>query len=136
MSLQCKEISRPNGIAFSPDHQTLYVANSDGQDPVWRSFPVQEDGNLGAPTIFFDSTKQTQIKPGGGDGLKVDKHGNVFATGPGGVLILSPQGKLLGRIMTGERIANIAWGNDGSVLYLTSDMYLCRIQTKTIGSGF
>ena len=96
----------------------------------------EEDGNLGAPTIFFDSTKQTQIKPGGGDGLKVDKHGNVFATGPGGVLILSPQGKLLGRIMTGERIANVAWGNDGSVLYLTSDMYLCRIQTKTVGSGF
>ena len=136
VSVQCKEISRPNGIAFSPDHQTLYVANSDGQDAVWRSFPVQEDGNLGAPTIFFDSTKQAQIKPGGGDGLKVDKHGNVFATGPGGVLILSPQGKLLGRIMTGERIANVAWGNDGSVLYLTSDMYLCRIQTKTVGSGF
>ena len=136
VSVQCNEISRPNGIAFSPDHQTLYVANSDGQDPVWRSFPVQENGNLGAAAIFFDSTKQTQIKPGGGDGLKVDKHGNVFATGPGGVLILSPQGKLLGRIMTGERIANVAWGNDGSVLYLTSDMYLCRIQTKTIGSGF
>jgi gluconolactonase len=136
VSLQCKEISRPNGIAFSPDHKTLYVANSDGQDPVWRSFPVQEDGNLGAPSVFFDSGKQTQIKAGGGDGLKVDKHGNVFATGPGGVLILSPQGKLLGRIVTGERIANVAWGNDGRVLYLTSDMYLCRIQTKTVGAGF
>ena len=136
VTVQCKEISRPNGIAFSPDQQTLYVANSDGQDPIWRSFPVQEDGNLGAPSVFFDSGKQTQIKPGGGDGLKVDKHGNVFATGPGGVLILSPQGKLLGRIVTGERIANVAWGNDGSVLYLTSDMYLCRIQTKTVGAGF
>lgn len=66
----------------------------------------------------------------------MDKHGNVFATGPGGVLILSPQGKLIGRIMAGERIANVAWGNYGSVFYLTSDMYLCRIQTKTVGSGF
>ena len=136
VTVQCQEISRPNGIAFSPDHNTLYVANSDGQDPVWRAFSIDDDGNLGAPAIFFDSSKEDRIRPGGGDGLKVDKQGNVFATGPGGVLILSPQGKLLGRIVTGESIANVAWGNNGSVLYLTSDMYLCRIQTKTVGAGF
>ena len=65
-----------------------------------------------------------------------DPNGNVVATGAGGVLVLSPKGKLLGRRVTGERIANIAWGNDGSVLYLTSDMYLCRIQTKAKGTGF
>ena len=136
VTLQSKELSRPNGIAFSPDHKTLYVANSDGKDPVWRAFPIQEDGNAGAPSIFFDSSKDNRIRPGGGDGLKVDKDGNVFATGPGGVLILSKEGKLLGRIVTGESIANVAWGNNGSVLYLTSDMYLCRIQTKTAGAGF
>ncbi len=62
--------------------------------------------------------------------------GNVIATGPGGVLVLSPEGKLLGRIVTGTAIANVGWGNDGSVLYLTADMYLCRIQTKTKGVGF
>ena len=60
----------------------------------------------------------------------------VVATGPGGVLILSSHGKLLGRIVTGENIANVGWGNDGKVLYLTSDMYLCRIRTKTKGTGF
>jgi gluconolactonase len=136
VTVQCQEISRPNGIAFSPDHNTLYVANSDGKDPVWRAFPVKDDGELGSPTVFFDSSKENRIRPGGGDGLKVDVHGNVFATGPGGVLILSPQGRLLGRIVTGESIANVGWGNDGSVLYLTSDMYLCRIQTKTKGAGF
>jgi gluconolactonase len=134
--LQSKELSRPNGIAFSPDEKLLYVANSDGQDPIWRAFPVQEDGNLGTPTAFFDSSKEDRIPNGGGDGLKVDSKGNVFATGPGGVLILSPQGELLGRIVTGERIANVGWGNDGSVLYLTSDMYLCRIKTSTKGAGF
>ncbi|MBC7965211.1 MAG: SMP-30/gluconolactonase/LRE family protein [Fuerstia sp.] len=134
--LQCRDISRPNGIAFSPDEKTLYVANSDGQDPVWRAFPVQDDGNLGTPTIFFDSSKDSRISKGGGDGLKVDANGNVFATGPGGVLIVSPQGKLLGRIVTGERIANVGWGNQGIVLYLASDMYLCRILTKTRGAGF
>lgn len=136
VTVQSKEIARPNGIAFSPDHKTLYVANSDGKDPVWRAFPVKDDGNLGAASIFFDSSRDDRIHRGGGDGLKVDKQGNVFATGPGGVLVLSPQGKLLGRIVTGESIANVGWGNDGSTLYITSDMYLCRIQTKTIGMGF
>lgn len=134
VTLQSKECSRPNGIAFSPDEKILYVANSDGSDPVWRAFPVQPDGDLGTPAVFFDSSKDDRIPSGGGDGLKVDARGNLFATGPGGVLVLSPQGKLLGRISTGERIANVAWGNDGSVLYLTSDMYLCRIQTRTKGA--
>ena len=136
VTLQSRVVSRPNGIAFSPDEKTLYVANSDGRDPIWRAFPVQADGNLGMPTPFFDASKQEHIRRGGGDGLKVGVDGNVFATGPGGVLVISPGGKLLGRIVTGERIANVGWGNDGSVLYLTSDMYLCRIQTKTKGVGF
>ncbi len=136
VSVQCNEISRPNGIGFSPDHNTLYVSNSDGQDPVWRAFAIEEDGNLGPSKTFFDAAKDDRIPSGGGDGLKVDAKGNVFATGPGGVLVLSPQGQLLGRIVTGERIANVGWGNDGSVLYLTSDMYLCRIQTLTRGAGF
>lgn len=136
VTLQYADISRPNGIAFSPDEKTLYVANSDGNDPIWRAFPVQEDGNLGSPSSFFDASQNDRIPRGGGDGLKVDIHGNVFATGPGGVLVISPQGKLLGRIVTGERIANVGWGNGGSVLYLTSDMYLCRIQTLTKGDGF
>jgi gluconolactonase len=135
VTVQSRDISRPNGIAFSPDQSTLYVANSDGMDPVWRAFPVLDDGNLGSPTVFFDSSKQDHIPASGGDGLKVDENGNVFATGSGGVLIISPQGKLLGRIVTGERIANVAWGNDGSTLYLTSDMYLCRIATLTKGAN-
>ena len=136
VTLQSRAVSRPNGIAFSPDQKTLYVANSDGRDPVWRAFPVKANGSLGEPRAFFDASKQTHIRRGGGDGMKVDIHGNVFATGPGGVLVISPQGNLLGRIVTGERIANVGFGNDGSVLYLTSDMYLCRIQTKTVGAGF
>ena len=134
VTLQSRDISRPNGIGFSPDEKILYVANSGG--PVWQAFPVKDDGNVAEPQAFFDSSKDDRIPNSGGDGLKVDQAGNVFATGAGGVLIISPDGKLLGRIVTGERIANVGWGNDGSVLYLTSDMYLCRIQTKTKGAGW
>jgi gluconolactonase len=70
------------------------------------------------------------------DGLKVDKAGNVFATAPGGVLIIGSDGKHLGTIQTGEATANCNWGNDGSVLYITADMFLCRVRTTTRGKGW
>ena len=70
------------------------------------------------------------------DGLKVDKAGNLFATGPGGVLIITAQGKHLGTILTGEATANCGWGDDGSTLYITADMFLCRVKTKTKGAGW
>jgi gluconolactonase len=74
--------------------------------------------------------------PGLPDGLKVDARGNLWATGPGGVHIYSPDGKRLGRLDTGEATANVAWGDDGSTLYITADMYLCRIRTRTRGAGW
>lgn len=74
--------------------------------------------------------------PGLPDGLKTDKDGNIWTTGPGGVLVLSPEGKLLGRIDTGRPTANCAWGDDGTVLYITAQSYLCRIQTRTKGAGW
>lgn len=137
LTLLSKELTRPNGLAFSPDHKTLYVAQSDPQAAIWKSFPVKADGTLGKSKVFYDATQAVLEKlPGLPDGLKVDEKGNLWATGPGGVYILTPEGKLLGRISTGERTSNCAWGNDGSTLYLTSDMYLCRIQTKTHGAGW
>ncbi len=74
--------------------------------------------------------------PGLPDGLKVDREGNLWATGPGGVHIYSPSGKRLGRIATGEATANVAWGDDGSTLYITADMYLARLKTSTKGAGW
>jgi gluconolactonase len=70
------------------------------------------------------------------DGLKVDKAGNLFAAGPGGVLIFSPEGTHLGTINTGEPTANCNWGNDGSILYITANNKLCRVKTTTKGKGF
>ncbi len=137
VTLLTKELTRPNGIAFSPDYKTLYVAQSDPEAAIWKSYPVKEDGTLEEGRVFYDATDNFKKGwPGLPDGLKVDAEGNVWATGPGGVYVFSPQGKLLGRISTGEKTANCGWGGDGSVLYLTADMYLCRIQTKVKGAGW
>jgi gluconolactonase len=101
------------------------------------AYPVLADGKVGKGKIFFDTTPMVkQGLKGLPDGLKIDKKGNIFTTGPGGVLVISPAGKLLGRIETGEATANCAFGNDGSTLYITADMYLLRVQTKTVGVGF
>jgi len=137
LTLLTKEMTRPNGIAFSPDEKTLYVAQSDPRAAIWKAFPVNEDGTLGESRMFYDATAEVGKAKGLPDGLKVDKQGNVWATGPGGVHVFSPEGKLLGRIETGEATANCAWGGaDGSTLYLTADMYLARIKTSTVGNGF
>jgi gluconolactonase len=133
VTLLTREVSFPNGLAFSPDEKTLYVACSDFKRAVWMAYPVAEDGTLGTGKVFADATAAVGKVKGLPDGLKVDDKGNVFATGPGGVLIFSPEGKHLGTLATGEACGNCAWGEDGTVLYIASDMYIGRIQTKTRG---
>jgi gluconolactonase len=136
VTLLTTEMTRPNGIGFSPDEKKLYVAQSDPKAALWRVFDVKDDGTLSAGKVFYDVTKWVPSKPGLPDGLKVDQAGNIFATAPGGVQVFSPDGTLLGSIGTGERTANCAWGEDGTVLYICADMYLCRIKTNTRGIGF
>lgn len=136
LTLLTREMTRPNGIGFSPDEKTLYVAQSDPRRAIWMAFPVNADGLLGKGRVFHDATSSVDKLPGLPDGLKVDQRGNVFATGPGGVYVFSPDGELLGRIDTGQRTSNCAWGDDGSVLYMTADSYLCRIRTTTRGARF
>jgi gluconolactonase len=130
------DLTRPNGLAFSPDERLLYVANSDPDHAVWKRFVVQEDGSLDEGVVFVDVTDLVGAVPGLPDGLKVDRSGNLFATAPGGVHVYDPEGNRLGRIDTGIATANCAWGDDGSTLYLCSDMYLCRIRTRTRGAGW
>jgi gluconolactonase len=134
--LLTKEMTFPNGIALSPDEKTLYVANSDPKMAIWKAFPVKEDGTLGEGRIFAEVTSSVGTKKGLPDGMKVDQAGNLFATGPGGVLIFAPDGTHLGTFATGEATANCGWGEDGSVLYITADMYLGRIKLTTKGLGF
>jgi gluconolactonase len=136
LTLLTKDMTRPNGIAFSPDEKILYVAQSDPKEAIWKAFPVLDDGTIGPGKTFADMTSLAGKAPGLPDGMKVDAKGNLFATGPGGCYIFNPDGKILGRIETGEKTANCAWGNDGSVLYLCADMYLCRVKTTTKGAGW
>jgi gluconolactonase len=137
LTLLTKEMSRPNGIALSPDEKTLYVANSDPKKAVWMAFDVKADGTLGQGRVFFDATRWVgKERPGLPDGMKVDQKGNLFATGPGGVLVFAPDGTHLGTIATGVPTANCAFGNDGTVLYVAANHWICRIRTGTKGLGF
>ena len=132
-----RELTFPNGIALSPDERTLYVAVSDPANPVWMAYDVAADGRVSGGRVFFDGSElRRQGKAGVPDGMTVDAHGNLFATGPGGVLIISPQGRHLGTIVTGQATSNAAFGDDGSSLYLTADMDLIRVRTTTKGLGF
>ena len=137
LTLLTRDLTFPNGLAFSPDERTLYVAVSDPEHAVWMAYDVAADGTLARGRVFFDATALAkQGKPGLPDGMKVDRAGNVFATGPGGILVLSPQGKHLGTIAMGQPTANCAWGDDGSTLYITSNHQLLRIRLRTKGPGF
>jgi gluconolactonase len=134
VTLLTKEMTFPNGIALSPDEKTLYVANSDPAKAIWMAFDVKDDGTIDAGRIFFDATEWVKAgKQGLPDGLKVDRDGNLFATGPGGVHVFTPDGTRLGTLDTGEKSGNCAWGDDGSTLYIMADMYICRIKTGTKG---
>ena len=135
VELLTKEFTRPNGIALSPDEKTLYVAQSDRAKMIYKSFSVKEDGTLGEGKLFFDATKWVANDPGSADGMAVDEKGNIWATAPGGVLVLSPEGTPLGRIMTGRPTANCTFGGeDGKTLFLTANKLLCRIRTKVAGN--
>ena len=137
LTMLTKELGFPNGIAVSPDERTLYVSNSDASKPIWMAYDVASDGTLTNGRVFFDAIALVRAgRTGLPDGLRVDRDGNLFATGPGGVLVLSPTGKHLGTIMTGQPTANCAFGEDGSTLFITANDQLQRIRVKTKGAGY
>lgn len=135
VQLLSKDLGGPNGLAFSPDEKYLYVTNWDIRDihhtkTLWR-YEVNADGALKNGRIFFDwnLTEDEEAL----DGMKVDNAGNLFVSAPGGVWIISAEGKLLGKIVTPERPANMAWGDDGKTLYLTAHTSLYKLRINTGG---
>lgn len=120
-----KDLSRPNGIAFSRDEKKLYVANSD-VNKVWMVFDVKAEGGIENGRIFYDASSIS--RPGAPDGMKVHSSGNIFATGPGGVMIFNSDAKLLGRIDVGDLCSNLAFDAKEEFLYITANSRLVRVK--------
>lgn len=137
VTLLTKSIRFPNGIAFSPDEKTLYVGSTENGNAHIEAFDVQADGTLANERMFFDARPiSAKELPGSCDGMKVDHEGNVWTSGPGGILVVTPQGKLIGRLNTGVSTANCNWGEDGGTLYITANHFLLRVKTLTKGNGW
>mmetsp|Transcript_17287 Transcript_17287/g.25629 ORF Transcript_17287/g.25629 Transcript_17287/m.25629 type:complete len:192 (-) Transcript_17287:2-577(-) len=125
-----RTMSRPNGIALNLKQDRLYVSNSDKSDPLWKAFNLSKKGKIASNEIFFDA--KPLVKPdrvGVPDGMTVDKEGNVFASGPGGVHVFSPNGVILGSILTESKSSNAEIGGDG-YLYITAHNKVLRIKLK------
>lgn len=135
MTLLTEELRAPNGIAFSPDEQTLYVSNADASRLVWMAFPVLGDGTLGKGRVLYDGTESARGRRGSADGMKVDVGGNIFGAGPGGVYVIAREGTLLGWFDFGGNVGNVAWGEDGSTLFITANAAVYRVRLATKGAN-
>ena len=132
LDLLARELERPNGLVLSPDESILYVANSGGGAVTgWFAYDLSSAG-LSNKRVFFDVTGVQG--DGGADGMKVDVAGNVYATGPGGVWIIAPDGTHLGTIRPPEALTNVGWGDDGRTLYITGRTTLYRIRLSARGA--
>lgn len=132
LQLLVSDLTRPNGVAFSPDEKYLYVDNSEPKK-IWMRYTVKLDGTLTDAKLLYDATADT--RPGAPDGMKVDETGNIYSTGPGGVWIFSPEGKPLGTILFPEKTANLAWaGADRKTLYITASSSIYRVNLKISGA--
>jgi gluconolactonase len=131
LQLLISDLPRPNGIAFSPDEKYLYIADS-GPKKIWMRYAVKPDGTLEKGELFFDASSDT--RPGGPDGIKVDRAENLYGSGPGGVWIFSPAGKHIATIVVPEVVSNLNWGGaDGKSLFITASSSVYRIELKIEG---
>jgi gluconolactonase len=132
LQLLITDLPRPNGIAFSPDEKYLYVDSTEPRK-IWMRYRVQPDGTLTDAKLLYEATADKRI--GGPDGMKVDEKGNIYSAGPGGITVLSPEGKLLGTLLIPERTSNVAWGGaDRTTLYITASTSIYRVRLKIPGA--
>jgi gluconolactonase len=131
LTLLVDDLTRPNGLAFSPDEKTLYVANSDDAKRIWMAYDVLADGTVRNGRVFADLTAHPD--PGLPDGFKMDVHGNMYTTGPGGVWVFSPSGAHLGTIKLPEQPANVGWIDDWHTLVMTAETSVYRIRLAAAG---
>jgi len=130
VTLLTDSLTRPNGLALTPDEKTLIVANSDPNKAIWYMFDLGENDSLVNPRILRDVTAEGKKEGGSPDGFKIDRKGNIFATGPGGVWIFNSSGKLLGKIKVPVATSNCALAEDDKVLYITASKYVLRVKMR------
>lgn len=123
-------LTRPNGIALTPDEKTLVVANSDMEKVIWYAFDFTPDDALTNGRILYDATEIAKTEKGAPDGFKFDKAGNMFASGPGGIWIFNKEGKVIGKIKLPNPAANTALSDDDKTLFITNDMYVLRVKMR------
>ena len=128
--LMTDSLTRPNGLAFLPGEKTIIVANSDPAKPNWYAFDIGDGGQFTNPRIFHSAAGQDKELKGLPDGFKIDKKGNMFATGPGGIWIFNSSGKLAGKLKVPEATSNCAFSSDEKTLYITNDMYVLRLKMR------
>jgi len=129
LELLVDDFEGPNGLAFSPDETVLYV--DDSARSHIRAFDVNPEGSLSNGRLFINMRSP---EPGAPDGMKVDRQGNVYSTGPGGLWVIAPDGKCLGRLVLPELPANLAWGDaDWKTLYITARSSVYRLRTAVPG---
>lgn len=130
VTLLTDSLTRPNGLAFLPGEKTLIVSNSDPEKAIWYLFDIGEGDTLTAAGYLYDATEVGKKEKGSPDGLKVDKQGNIFATGPGGVWIFNKDRKLVGKVKIPDSCSNIALTEDEKTIFITADMYVLRLRLR------
>ncbi len=130
------DIKAPNGIAVSPDELILYVSDVDPKRAAWLAYDVNPDGTVTNGRVFFDATRWTKDPFFGPDGFKLDRQGNLFGARPGGLNVIAPDGTLLGTIEIGQPTSNVAWGEDGSTLFITGGSSVYRLRLSTSGARY
>ncbi len=136
LSRLVSDLVAPNGLALSPDEKTLYVSDVDPRRAAWWAYDVQPDGSVANGRVLFDAARWRRDPFFGPDGFKVDREGHIFGARPGGVSVIAPDGILLGTIETGRPTSNVAWGEDGRTLFLTSGDAVYRMRLTTAGAGY
>ncbi|BCA54602.1 Gluconolactonase [Nitrospira sp. KM1] len=139
VTLIVHDIFAPNGIAFSPDENILYISDVDPNRSAWLAYDLKADGTVSNGRVFFDAArwhKQPFSGPDGPDGFKLDRDGNIFGSRYGGLSVIAPDGTLLGTVETGMPSSNVAWGEDGRTLFMTGGSSVYRLRIIARGAGW
>ncbi|GAB2982503.1 SMP-30/gluconolactonase/LRE family protein [Mucilaginibacter puniceus] len=130
VTLLTTEITNPNGIGIFPGEKKIIIANSNPENPVWYTYDLDKNGLFTNKKIFFTAKVEAKGPLGSPDGLKIDKAGNVWATGPEGVWVLNKDGKLLGRIVIDDLASNLSFSADEKTIYVTNNSRVLRIKLR------